>query len=65
MTKDDFVKAHRFCSNHKPELEQDRVCGCFYCLSIFSPSAIKKWILGDNPIDKRGTAVCPECGGIL
>ena len=53
--------AHWFSSNHKPELEKDHICGCFYCLKIFNPSEIKEWIIERTPIDWRGTALCPYC----
>lgn len=55
-------QAHTFSSNHKPELEKDDICGCFYCEEIFSPSEITEWLIHNNPCDKRGTAVCPHCG---
>ena len=58
----DYIAAHIFCGNHKPELEKDHVCGCFDCLEIFSPSEIEEWIIEDNRVDKRGTAICPYCG---
>ena len=58
----DYIAAHLFCGNHKPELEKDHVCGCFYCLNIFSPTEIEEWLIEDNPADKRGTAICPYCG---
>lgn len=58
----DVIKAHAFSGNHKPELERDRICGCFYCLKVFSPAEIGDWIISDNPTDKRGTAICPYCG---
>lgn len=58
----DLDLAHSFSNNHKPELENDRKCGCFYCLTIFSPDEIKEWIIDDNPCDRRGTAICPHCG---
>lgn len=51
------IEAHKFSSNHRAALEKDRICGCFYCLRIFSPSEIVDWIP-----DKEGTAVCPFCG---
>lgn len=35
----------------------DSSCGCFYCLTIFSPSEIVEWIQ-----DEKETAVCPYCG---
>lgn len=58
----DLDKAHQFSNNHKPELENDHICGCFYCLSIFHPKEIREWLIEDNPCDERGTAVCPYCG---
>ena len=51
------ITAHRFSVNNRPMLLSDKKCGCFYCLSIFSPSEIKEWI-----DDYEGTAVCPYCG---
>ncbi|WP_223702140.1 cytoplasmic protein [Sutcliffiella deserti] len=54
--KKDFDQAHRFSSLHRKELEKDKVCGCFYCLKIFSPSEIHEWC------DDGRTALCPYCG---
>lgn len=48
--------AHNYCINHKPELELDKVCGCFYCMRIFTPREIRIWLK-----DSRGTALCPYC----
>ncbi|MEG2935162.1 MAG: cytoplasmic protein [Clostridium sp.] len=53
----EHIKAHEYSSNNKSQLEQDEVCGCFYCLSIFNPEEIEEWI-----DDGEGTAVCPYCG---
>lgn len=53
----DFIDAHRFSSNHKAQLLEDKKCGCFYCLRIFSPDEIELWLN-----DLSGTAVCPYCG---
>ena len=58
----DLELAHKYSSNHKPELERDSLCGCFYCGTIFSPQEINNWIIAETPIDYRGTAVCPYCG---
>jgi len=55
--KDPAVEAHRYSSNHKQQLLQDKVCGCFYCLEIFSPSEIGEWVP-----DSGETAICPYCG---
>lgn len=53
----DYIKAHEFSSNHKEIILQDEKCGCFYCLSIFSPHEIRDWVK-----DTSGTAICPHCG---
>ena len=62
MRTKDVIDAHRWSSNHKPELTKDQKCGCFYCLKVFSPAEITEWIVEDTPIDYRGTALCPYCG---
>lgn len=59
--KSDIIEANRFSSNHMPELKQDKICGCFYCLAIFSPAEITEWVV-DKRGDPRGTALCPKCG---
>ena len=61
MSRTQARAAHKFSSNHKPELEKDRLCGCFYCLRIYSPSEIKEWLVEETAIDWRGTAICPFC----
>lgn len=58
----DYIEAHKFSNNHMEALQKDKVCGCFYCLKIFSPGEIDEWIIDDNPCDKGGTAICPYCG---
>lgn len=58
---DSAYSAHKRSSNHRDEIEQSEKCGCFHCLSIFTPKLIDEWI--DE--DKKGigtTAMCPECG---
>ncbi len=62
FSKDDLIKAHDKCRNHKPELEVPQKCGCFHCLKIFDSSEIERWLIHDNPADRRGTALCPYCG---
>lgn len=59
---EDYIEAHKYSNNHKKQLKKDKVCGCFYCLEIFSPSEIKEWIVHLNPCDRKGTAICPYCG---
>ena len=40
----DYTAAHTFCTRHRERLEQDRICGCFYCLRIYAPSEIQCWL---------------------
>ena len=54
----DPVVAHKYSSRHRAKLVNDRLCGCFYCLRIFTPVEITEWI--DDGGDD--TAVCPYCG---
>lgn len=54
---EDYIEAHRYCTNNKEKLLQDSKCGCFYCLKIFHPREIVNWIE-----DSSGTAICPYCG---
>jgi len=60
----DVREAHRHCSGHRSEILASRSCGCFYCLSIFSPEQIAIWIDWPDDDDEREgqTALCPECG---
>ena len=57
MTADDLKRAHRHAGGHRAELMASDVCGCFYCLAIFPPTAIAGWI---GTVD-GDTARCPEC----
>lgn len=52
----DHIEAHKYSSNHKEQLSKDTKCGCFYCLTIFSPKEISDWVE-----DISGTAICPYC----
>lgn len=58
----DYIKAHKFCSDNKPALQKDSVCGCFHCVKIFSPKEITAYIRCGDGIDSLGTAKCPYCG---
>jgi hypothetical protein len=53
---DPIVAAHKHCSNHREELLSSDLCGCFYCLEIYSPREILVWI------DDGKCALCPKCG---
>ena len=54
---EDIISAHKFCTNNKDQLLKNNLCGCFYCLKIFSPNMVKEWIK-----DTSGAAICPYCG---
>lgn len=56
MSKD-YQEAYKHSINHRESLIKDKVCGCFYCLSIFNPIEIEVWVP-----DTTGTALCPRCG---
>ena len=66
--EEDVIKAHKYCIRNKIALGASRSCGCFRCLSIFSPEEISDWIIERNFFDadwKRdelSTARCPYCG---
>ena len=60
---DAIIEAHRFSSGNMPAVKEDKICGCFYCISIFAPTEITEYLQDDDiPIDKDGTALCPYCG---
>lgn len=60
--KYDLELAHTFSNNHKKALSSEQRCGCFYCQTIFSSKDILDWLEDDNPCDRLGTALCPNCG---
>ncbi|HEX8370278.1 MAG TPA: cytoplasmic protein [Pyrinomonadaceae bacterium] len=48
--------AHKHSSRHREELLESDICGCFYCLEIYSPQEIKEWV------DDNKCALCAKCG---
>jgi hypothetical protein len=64
--KKDIIAAHRCSSNHRESILASDACGCFYCLSIFSPVEMKDWLdvkADETEINESGqTALCPRCG---
>ncbi len=58
---EDYIEAHEHSIYHREEILSSKVCGCFYCLEIFSPSEINNWV--DVPDDNNigQTALCPRC----
>lgn len=53
---DQIIEAHHASAHHRKQLENSTVCGCFFCLEIFSPKEIHEWVDNDD------TALCPYCG---
>jgi len=51
-----YTRALEHAANHRSELDDSAVCGCFFCFRTFTTSDIKLWI------DKNQTALCPRCG---
>ena len=56
MTDAELSSAYRHSAQHRVEVLRSDACGCFRCLAVFEPSAIRHWI------DTGQTAVCPQCG---
>ena len=48
--------AHAFSTRHRKTIGLSRRVGCFFCLEIYPPEAIKDWTDDDQ------TAICPKCG---
>ncbi|MBA2333616.1 MAG: cytoplasmic protein [Blastocatellia bacterium] len=53
---DAHIAAHKHSSNHREEMLASELCGCFQCLSVFSPVDILDWT------DEGQCAICPKCG---
>ncbi len=51
-------KLSELAFNNRHLLGQSDLCGCFYCLSLFSYQDITKW--KNDTYDQ--TAICPFCG---
>ena len=65
----DLVRAHAYCNHNREALARSARCGCFYCLAVYNPMEIARWVdppdidtwLG--PEDNTGrTALCARCG---
>ncbi len=61
----DLASIHRYCSHHRPLLEQSSQAGCMHCGATFEPSEIREWVcdgVGSEPSEEGETARCPRCG---
>jgi hypothetical protein len=54
-----FIKIHNH-HNYREEILDSKVCGCFYCLEIFSPDEIFQWH-GEDENGIEQVAICPRC----
>lgn len=61
MADPDYIRAHKHSSQHRDELLRSDVCGCFYCLEIYSPVEIDVWVDEDEN-DIGQCALCAKCG---
>lgn len=54
----DYIAAHSNSFENEKEIKDSKICGCFYCLSIFEPNRIDMWI---DDLYGDATAICPYC----
>lgn len=63
----DVIAAHDHCRDHRVDLADSSVCGCFQCCRIFDPELIVDWLdPAPEMVEEAGrpgqTARCPWCG---
>lgn len=56
--KPDYISAYFDHTSNSNKLIQSKTCGCFNCLSVFSPGDIKEWV---EDIGEYATGLCPYC----
>jgi|GEM_PF-182371 len=56
LSEQDLKAAHAHAWQHRSEILQSNICGCFHCTETFKPSEIDEWV------DEGTCAVCPRCG---
>ena len=54
----DLRKAHSHSSEHRAEIEQSELCGCFYCKRTYPSNEIYEWV--DQTDGVGQTALCPR-----
>ena len=53
---DILEKAHIHCRHNRAEVQESKLCGCFYCRQIFDALEINEYVdEGDT------TVLCPRC----
>jgi hypothetical protein len=61
MTKEQLTRLYDQSFKNKEACNKAFVCGCFFCLAIFSPTEIKEWH-EEKRVGGGFTAICPKCG---
>ena len=57
----EIKSAHDHSGNHRSEIEESKICGCFFCCVTFGSAEIQDWV--DKNVEGIGqTALCPKCG---
>ena len=59
--KTEYHTAHQHSANHREQVLESKLCGCFYCLDIYPPSKITEWVDEDDKGIGQA-ALCPSCG---
>jgi hypothetical protein len=60
LTHFDYERANTYSRYNREELENDKLCGCYYCCEIYDPAEIFEWCVED-PRGEEVTAICPRC----
>jgi hypothetical protein len=55
-----LADAHKHSIFNREEILQSKLCGCFYCLEIFTRDEVVDWT--DEELSMSKTALCPKCG---
>lgn len=55
LPPEELCRLHDLASRHRQAVQLSALVGCFYCLGLSDPAAIKEWV------DKGETALCPRC----
>ena len=56
----EYIAAKPHTTNNREELQQSNLCGCLWCMEIYTASEINQWHMeDDNGIEQ--TAICAKC----
>ncbi|HEY9789375.1 MAG TPA: cytoplasmic protein [Candidatus Obscuribacterales bacterium] len=53
--REQLEDAYKGATSNKQSLAESKLCGCFFCLKIFSPNLIERYLAAED------TAICPFC----